>query len=927
MANKIVLYGMSDKRVGVSENQQKLAIEMQAIRLGGKFKVKGKEEGFGLPYHYARACALLWPWIDQHRWFDLCNEEIRRPNAKVTVLMGSGSTGKTNQAAWQYLLEYYCNPDTTLVLVSSTDMRGLELRVWGEVKKLHQGATEKFPELPGYLIDSKHCITTDELDEEQLDDFIKTRDLRKGVIGIPTVQGGKQVGLGKWCFRPGTKIQTPNGYKNIEEIKVGELVVNAIGTFPVTATVKNYADSIVRLTLDDGSEIETTPNHPFLTHRGWVNALDILPEHELISSHETMSIMRQANNNSQPSQILLDEMSDGVMAEELQGVRKEFCAVGTEGDFLFSELWREMEMETASICKKVHGEPRPRKGRQGYQQGDSRKSGRDGEAKEVCSKIWPNESWVEVQRSNIAGGNDYEGPFPSRKIQLSGANRKIESIRRGALLQAGFCVAPHSIGCRNRRLLSFARWSENKGRREGQVFERARVVRVEVFKRSGEQRPDEGAEGYLVHNLQVAGHPSYSVNGFIVHNCGIKQHHLRLIADDVPSMSFSFLSAFANLNNNRDFQALVLGNPDDVLDPLGVAAEPKDGWSQHLEPQKTAVWDTKFYNGRCVNLVGTDSPNFDLPGEPRFPYLVSQKKIDETVSGFGKDTFEYYSQCIGVMRISQMSRRVITRDLCAQFGAHDDCVWDAGSKITKLAALDAAYGGDRAKLMTAEFGRCVDGVNRIRCGLQTIVPVKVKTDTPMDVETQMSRYVKSYCEDNGVAPENFFHDSTGRGSLGTALAREWSSDCNPVEFGGMATKRPVSMDIFITDPATGQRRLKRCDEHYFKFVTEMWFSVRYAIEAGQMKRLSEESRDEFCARIWERVKDDRISLESKIDMKKRVGFSPDAADCVAIMVEGARRKGFVISKLGLKEGRADYKWLDEMARQRRQLIDSKRLSQ
>lgn len=607
MANKIVLYGLSDSRSGTSESQQRLAIEFQSIKLGGRFKVKGfGEQGMGLPYHYAQACKLLWPHIDQHRWFNLCNQEIRRPNAKITVLMGPGSCGKTNQAAWQYLVDYYCRPKDTLVLISSTDLRGLELRVWGEIKKLHEKATESFPELPGYLIDSKHCITTDELDEERVEDFIKTRDLRSGVIAIPTVQGGRAVGLGRWS--------------------------------------------------------------------------------------------------------------------------------------------------------------------------------------------------------------------------------------------------------------------------------------------------------------------------------GIKQNYLKVVADDCQSMSSVFLTAFSNLNNNSNFEALILGNPDDVLDPLGIAAEPKDGWSSHLEPQKTCVWDTKFYNGRCVNLVGTDSPNFDYPGETRFPYLVSQKKIDETVSGFGKDSFEYYSQCVGVMRISQMSRRVITRDLCQQFNAADDCVWDAGSRIQKVCALDAAYGGDRAKLGFIEYGRCIDGVIRVRCNPQVIVPIRFKTDSPMDAETQIARYVRSYCEDNGISPEDFFHDSTGRGALGTALAREWSSACNPVEFGGNATKRPVSSDIFTTDPATGNKRAKRCDEHYFKFVTELWFSVRYLIEADQMRKLEDEVRDEFCARIWERVKDDKISLESKIDMKKRVGFSPDSADCLTIAVEGARRKGLIIAKLGIGPKQGDYKWLDQMAKDRRELRHSKQLT-
>jgi hypothetical protein len=383
---------------------------------------------------------------------------------------------------------------------------------------------------------------------------------------------------------------------------------------------------------------------------------------------------------------------------------------------------------------------------------------------------------------------------------------------------------------------------------------------------------------------------------------GRKQVHVRLVADDCTAMSSTFLSGFANLNNNVDFQATICFNPDDVLDPGGIASEPKDGWSSHMEPTKTCIWDTKFYNGRCINLVGTDSPNFDFPQHlpPRYPYLVSQKKINETLSAFPKDSFEYYSQCVGVMKISQMSRRVITRDLCRQFHALDNAIWD-GSDTTLIGGLDASYGGDRCVGGHCEFGKCMDGKIRLMFHPYHIVPVKVRTGEPMAEEDQISDYEKTYSEAHQVKPENYFHDSTGRGSLGTSLSRIWSSNCNPIEFGGSPTKRPVTMDTFINDKVTGERRLKRCDEHYSKFVTELWYSLRYAIEADQIRGLPEDVMDELCRREWDRVANDKIEVESKSDLKERIRKSCDLGDWAAICLEGARRKGFAISKLSNSE--------------------------
>lgn len=555
-----------------------LQVEMTMIQKGGKWNGKdGIQYGNGLSFHYEAMRKILWPEIDEHRWHKLCRDEILRN--KVTVLLGPGSAGKTTAAAWIYLCEYFCCPDETLVLVSSTDMRGLRLRVWGEISALWQKARDKFDYLPGNLLDSRVAITTDSLEDNDFDENKRVRDMRKGIVGIPTVQGNKQVGLGKWQ--------------------------------------------------------------------------------------------------------------------------------------------------------------------------------------------------------------------------------------------------------------------------------------------------------------------------------GVKQKRVRLIADEAAMMSPSFLSAFANLNKNVDFRAVVIGNPVDTTDPLGCAAEPVHGWGSELEPDKTSVWETRFLGGRCVNLIGTDSPNFDFPADQptRYPYLISREKIAETLSFFPKDSPEYYSQCIGSMKISLMLRRIITRLMCRQFGALLAAQW-AASEQTKIASLDAAYGGDRCEIGWGEFGKDLEGKTVLAAYPPVEIPIIVGKEEPED---QISRFVRHFCEDKGIPPENFFHDSTGRGSLGTSLARIWSSACNPVEFGGRATIRPVCLDMFILDEKTKQRRLKLGFEHYFNFVSELWFAVRYTIEAGQLRGLSEEVMDEGCKRQWDWVSRGGtkvIQIEPKEEMKLRTRQSPDQFDQLAILVEGARQRGFQISKLG-----------------------------
>lgn len=590
------------------EGVDELSIELACIRLGGAWKNKaGVTCGEGLSRHYENTRRLLWPHLDgEHngqRWHVISRDEILKN--KVTVLMGCGSSGKTHAPSWIYLVEYFVFPDETCVLVTSTDMRGLRLRIWGEITQLWQQAVNRFDYLPGNLLDSRLAITTDRLEDGDFEQR-QVRDMRKGIIGIPTVQGGKFIGLGKFI--------------------------------------------------------------------------------------------------------------------------------------------------------------------------------------------------------------------------------------------------------------------------------------------------------------------------------GIKQKRVRLVADEAQLMGPGFLSAFSNLNKNEDFRACVLGNPNDILDPLGKAAEPLDGWDEHMEPEKTSVWKTRFMNGTCVNFIGTDSPNLDFPeNEPtRFKYLISREKIAETLSFFSKDSFEYYSQCVGAMKVGMLARRVVTRRLCDQNHAlESDVSWE-GPARTKVYFVDAAYGGDRAVGGWGEFGKAVGGKTVLLLHSPSIIPISAREDK--EPEQQISEHVRRECEGLSIPAANMGHDSTGRGSLGTFLARVWSAETNPIESGGKPTNRPVSLDLYIVDRVTRKRRLKLCDEHYKKLVTEFWFSVRYTIESGQLRGLDNEVMEELCSREWRRVVDDKIEVETKEEMKARIGRSPDLADWCAGIVEMARRKGFVISKLGSVEAVGKSReWLDKLAKQSRDLIASKQL--
>lgn len=388
----------------------------------------------------------------------------------------------------------------------------------------------------------------------------------------------------------------------------------------------------------------------------------------------------------------------------------------------------------------------------------------------------------------------------------------------------------------------------------------------------------------------------------IANYVGIKNKRVRMVADESQFMSQGFLEAISNLDANPDFKAAILGNPVDPLDQLGKAAEPINGWTSLPEPEKTETWQTRFKNARAVNLVGTDSPNFDFPQDepPRYPELVSKEKIDNVISFWGKDSHQYYSQCKGVMKTGLMSRRVVTRELCARHKAFDVAHWRS-DKRRKIAALDIAYGGiggDRCVYIEGEFGESDDGETILLIHDPEIVPVSVAiVDVPP--EDQIAQWVRSKLEGSGIHAIDCFYDSTGRSAIGSAFSRVFGYVVPvPVEFGGNPTPRPVRQDLFILDQRTLQRRHKRCDEHYRKFVTELWFSVRYAVEAEQVRGLTQDLVEEGASREWMEVSGNRIEIEPKSDTRERTGRSPDLFDALSTLVEGARQRGFKIQRLG-----------------------------
>ena len=115
-----------------------------------------------------------------------------------------------------------------------------------------------------------------------------TADLLKRIGGLRATKGA-----GSLCFVAGTPVLTEDGYKAIEDIKAGDMVISrdeATGetvSKPVVQLFRNHDKQILDVVLDSGHSTEVigaTPEHPFFVDgRGWVEAGDLQPGDQIVS--------------------------------------------------------------------------------------------------------------------------------------------------------------------------------------------------------------------------------------------------------------------------------------------------------------------------------------------------------------------------------------------------------------------------------------------------------------------------------------------------------------------------------------------------------------------------------------------------------------------------------------------------------------------
>lgn len=358
---------------------------------------------------------------------------------------------------------------------------------------------------------------------------------------------------------------------------------------------------------------------------------------------------------------------------------------------------------------------------------------------------------------------------------------------------------------------------------------------------------------------------------------GLKNRRVILIGDELPELSPALITAAeGNLESNPYFQFIALGNFNSVYDPLGEFCEPVDGYKGLS--QDATRWENKK-GGVTLRFDGLKSPNL-LAGEDIWPILTIKKikMYQDTLKGL-----QFWRMLRSFPCPAGDESLIVTEADLISGESSGTVFWKVPP--TPVAALDPGFtnGGDRSVLTIGDYGESIEGIWTLQKRKSIILFEDVEKMGTMPRSHQIAVQFRDKCVEAGVSPGNAALDITGAGiPFRDIVYEKWSNEVYGVAFGGKASQMPISA-----------QDMRPSEEQYANRVSEIWYAIVEFIRYRQIKGIDQSLAKELTSRYYDTRKvgsNVRIIIESKTDMKARIGFSPDDADSFLIMLDLVRAR-------------------------------------
>lgn len=368
---------------------------------------------------------------------------------------------------------------------------------------------------------------------------------------------------------------------------------------------------------------------------------------------------------------------------------------------------------------------------------------------------------------------------------------------------------------------------------------------------------------------------------------GTKNKFVLWILDEMAQMQDGVTRPNGNLVQNPHYQFIGIANANDENDPHGKVCMPQGGL-EALNVDTDREWvSAKGYN--VLFLHGDETPNnhpyvdqdsiekvTDFP----FPYASNRLNSNESAIEYGngniedgKETLDYWKFSRGFWAPKGASSSLYTTNLFKSFNSVNPPPLIVSGHRT-FAGGDFAFttGGDSNSLCYAVFGFDAHGRKVINFCKESI-SIRINAQSKDEfIKATAIRYIEKLRELN-VNFEDFRGDIGNDGGL------------TMLEMGRVGRTHAL-VGISSSGAAVNKKKYKNK-------VTELWFNARDLIRTGLCRGINLQSKyaDQLCKRKYNSFGKNLYQLETKPEMKKRIGRSPDDADgwvylCNAIISSG-----------------------------------------
>lgn len=322
---------------------------------------------------------------------------------------------------------------------------------------------------------------------------------------------------------------------------------------------------------------------------------------------------------------------------------------------------------------------------------------------------------------------------------------------------------------------------------------------------------------------------------------GFHAAHMLIVTEETPGIDAAIMAAFANTSVGAHNVRLALGNPDNQLDSLHTFC---------TEPGVVHV-----------RISGYDHPNVVL-GRDVIPGAVTPKSLERMRAKWGTGTPMYESRARGVSP-SESVHSLIKLEWCKAAAARAKA--DAALDVPVLRAGPKAIGVDVAQSENGDFA-CIARFSGAVC---------VETEeAPCNNATLLGRNVATEAKQNGVNPMAVGVDAIGVGAATVNELRERLGPIQALNSGGS----PVDGAQKAAD-GTPRDWMPDANEHK-NLRAQMWWQLREDLRLGVIGLPDDPDLFKQLIMPHYKIQGGVVVVESKLDIRKRLGRSPDTADAV-----------------------------------------------